>query len=333
MFVDSFGRRPSYLRLSLTQRCNFGCVYCVPREGLPTVLDRLALTREEILRLVSLVVPRGINKVRLTGGEPLLRRDVVDIVRGLKRITGLNDLSLTTNGSLLAALVKPLQAAGLDRVNISLDRLNPKRFTEITGSQLYERVLAGAFAALQAGLRVKLNMVVLRDLCERDICDFVDLALRYPIEVRFLEFMPLCGEAWDTQSFWPIHEVRRMVKEKFLLSKELPRGDEVAQTFKLLKGQGSVGFIGSVSESFCENCTRLRLTVDGNIRPCLFSDLEFPLGSLLKNQATDAEILAVVETAIAQKPRGNQFFETPFDGVGSVPAVASATPLIHHIGG
>jgi len=333
VLIDSFGRRLNYLRLSLTERCNFGCVYCVPREGLPMVQDRSALTQDEIVRLVSLLATKGIRKVRLTGGEPLLRRDLVNIVRRLKNISGIEDVSLTTNGSLLAALAKPLQAAGLDRVNISLDRLNPKRFAEITGSQLYERVLEGAFAALDAGFGVKLNMVVLRDLSEREICDFVELARRHPIEVRFLEFMPLCGEAWDTAAFWPIREVRRIVGENFLLSTELPRHDEVAQTFALREGQGRVGFIGSISESFCENCTRLRLTVDGKIRPCLFSDLEFPLGPLLKNQATDAEIFGVVESAVAKKPRGNQFLETPFDGVGSGPAVIPGTPLIHHIGG
>lgn len=262
-----------------------------------------------------------------------MRRNVIEIVSGLKNTPGLQEVSMTTNGSLLSSMASELKASGLNGVNISLDRLNPQRFLEITGSHLYERVLQGTHAALAAGLKVKLNMVVLRDLSEKDICEFVELAMQYPIEVRFLEFMPLCGEEWDVQCFWPIREVRQVVAKNFLLSDELLRHQEVAQTFSLLSGKGKVGFIGSVSESFCENCTRLRVSVDGKIKPCLFSNLEFPIGGLLKSQASDEAIVALIRQAVAEKPRGNLFFEKPFYGDASFNGLKAPTPLIHNIGG
>lgn len=310
--VDSYGRLINYLRISLTELCNFRCIYCMPPEGISLRPPSEYLTRQEITRFVAIVGRLGVYRIRLTGGEPILRKDILDIIRSLKQIDTVKDLSITTNGSRLAPLVRPLKEAGLDRINISLDSLDRGRFQEITRVDAHEKVLEATFAALSAGFPVKLNVVVLREITKEEILGFVRLARDYPLEVRFLEFMPLCGKGWQTDLFLPIDEVRQIVCARFDLVEELPRDDRVAQTFRILGGKGKVGFIASLSESFCDRCSRIRLTADGKIRPCLFSDVEVSIKGLLRRNAPDEAIIGAVREAIRMKPKGNFFQEHPF---------------------
>jgi cyclic pyranopterin phosphate synthase len=323
----------TYLRISLTEHCNFRCVYCLPTEGLSVLPDRESLTRAEIARLVVLAGRVGVSKIRLTGGEPLLRRDLLEIIADLRKIETVEDLSITTNGSLLAPLVPRLQAAGLDRLNISLDSLDPERFAEVTLSHVYHRVLEATHLALNAGFPVKLNCLLLKGLSEDEVLQFAALARRYPLDVRFLEFMPLCGANWNTANFVPINWARTLIAGHFDLAAEEERQDRPAQTFRLKDGRGKIGFIGSISEPFCNACSRIRLTADGKIRPCLFSNAEVSLKDLLRCDAGDEEILSQLRLAVALKPKGNQFVDEPYDGTTPAPRLQTSAPLIHNLGG
>ena len=311
--TDSFGRKIDYLRVSLTDRCNFRCVYCVPPQGMPFMQPCEVLAAGEIVRAIRIFAEMGIRRVRLTGGEPLLREDIVEIVRSIKKIGLIEDLSVTTNGSLLEPLLAPLKEAGLDRLNISLDSLDPKRFQSITLSDSYDKVYCATRAALAFGFPVKLNMVVLKGLRDEEIISFVKLAQRYPLEVRFLEFMPLCGEGWDPDFVLPISEVKKVVFREFEMTADEPKSGQVAQTFTLSGTGGKVGFIASLTESFCDQCSRIRLTANGRIRPCLFSDVEVSLGGLLRDGASDEEIKESIKLAVAMKPAGNAYRDRPFD--------------------
>ena len=312
VLVDSYGRKINYLRISLTDACNFKCVYCVPPSGF-SLMDRSCyLSRQEIVRLIRLASGVGIERVRLTGGEPLLRQDLVEIVRDIKQETSIKDLSITTNGSRLGGLLQPLKDAGLDRINISLDSLDPERFKQVTLSNAYHQVLESTYDALEIGFPVKLNMVALKGLSAEEIICFVQLAVDYPFEVRFLEFMPLCGSGWYPDLVFPITDIRSIVNARFFLEEETERKDQAAQTFSIVGGKGRVGFIASLTESFCDQCSRIRMTADGRIRPCLFSEVEVPLGQLLHQNAADEEIVAGLQEAVRIKPAGNQFRNQPF---------------------
>lgn len=310
--VDSYGRKINYLRISLTDACNFKCVYCVPPGGFSSIERSCYLSRKEIVRFVRLAGTVGIERVRLTGGEPLLRHDIVEIVRDIKQETSIKDLSITTNGSRLRSFLAPLKEAGLDRINISLDSLDPERFKQVTLSNAYHQVLESTYDALEMGFPVKLNMVALKGLSAEEIIRFVQLAVRYPLEVRFLEFMPLCGSGWYPDLVFPIADIRSIVSSQFFLQEETDRKDRAAQTFSILGGKGKVGFIASLTESFCDQCSRIRMTADGRIRPCLFSEVEVPLGQLLRQNLADEEIIAGLQEAVRIKPAGNQFRTQPF---------------------
>jgi cyclic pyranopterin phosphate synthase len=330
--VDSFGRRIDNLRISLTDRCNFRCVYCTPPDGFPLMQKARFLTLEQIVRFVRVVGSVGVTRFRLTGGEPLLRPDIIDVVQTLKRVDTVRELSITTNGSRLVDLAVPLRKAGLDRLNVSLDSVDPGRFQSVTLSPQYDRVRDGIEASLEVGFPVKLNMVVLKGLPEREIVEFVRLAVDRDMEVRFLEFMPLCGEGWEAELVYPIAGVRDVVRRQFELEPR-PRGDRTAETFTIAGGRGRVGFIASLSEPFCDTCSRMRLTADGNVRPCLFSDYEVPVGRLLANGATDEAVLEAVRTAVANKPRGNQFVDEPFSEDGTGERRIAGGPFIRTVGG
>ncbi|MBI1976851.1 MAG: GTP 3',8-cyclase MoaA [Candidatus Omnitrophica bacterium] len=330
--IDSHGRRIDYLRVSLTDLCNFRCVYCMPAEGIPFLSPSKYLTRSEIVRFVRLIGQLGVTRVRLTGGEPLLRRDILDIIHALKEIETVRDLSITTNASRLGPLVEPLKEAGLDRINISLDSMEPERFKAVTLSDTFHQVLEAVFLALQAGFPVKLNMVVLKGLTRQEIVQFVRLARDYPLEVRFLEFMPLCGTGWRPDLVLPIQDVRSIVFENFELE-ELLRNGNVAQSFAVRGGKGSVGFIASLTESFCDSCSRIRLTADGKIRPCLFSEKEVSIKELLRNNAPDEEIIRTIRHAAAIKPKGNWFNEKPFRSDEDYDSIFASNPMIRTLGG
>ncbi len=333
LLVDSWGRRISNLRISLTDLCNFRCVYCMPKEGLPVLPPADYLTKNEIVRFVSLAGQLGVTRIRLTGGEPLLREDILDIVRCLKEIPTVKSLSITTNASRLGPMVKPLKAAGLDRLNISLDSLDQARFERVTLSSTYREVLEATYLALEEGFPIKLNIVALEGLEKEEIVQFVNMAIWHPLEVRFLEFMPLCGSGWRPDLVLPIDQVRQVVFENFDVEEEPRSLDQVAQTFKIRNGLGKVGFIASLTESFCDHCSRIRLTADGRIRPCLFSEKEVPVKELLRRSAPDGEILEAIRTAARIKPAGNLFRERPFQKSGSPDFEFESYPLIRTIGG
>lgn len=334
--IDSFGRKVTYLRVSLTDACNFKCTYCIPPDGFLGMESSAYLKKEEIIRLIRLASTVGIDRVRLTGGEPLLRHDIVEIVRGIKQETVIRDVSITTNGSRLKPLLKSLKEAGLDRINISLDSLDRARFKEVTKVDAYQQVMDATHAALEAGFPVKLNMVAMRGLTVDEIIRFVTLAHDYPLEVRFLEFMPLCGSGWQTELVFPIAAIRSIVRERFFLTENSGRNDAVAQIFSIRGGKGRVGFIASLTESFCAQCSRIRMTADGRIRPCLFSEVEVPLGHLLRESASDEMVLAALREAVSIKPAGNQFLDKPFTNFGpnvSAQAEASAAVVMRGLGG
>ncbi|MCB9800366.1 MAG: GTP 3',8-cyclase MoaA [Candidatus Omnitrophica bacterium] len=330
--VDSYGRQIDYLRISLTDLCNFRCIYCTPAETLPLVPPAQYLTRQEILRFVRIAGGLGIYRVRLTGGEPLLRKDILEIVKALKDVETVRDLSITTNGSRLKPFLKPLKKAGLDRLNISLDSMEVSRFEEVTRVKAYQEVMDSVLAALQLGFPVKLNMVVLKGLREDEIIRYVNLAKNHPLDVRFLEFMPLCGTGWRPDLVLPISEVRSIVHEKFNLI-PLPRGKNVAEEYQIGDGMGKVGFIASLTESFCNECSRIRLSSDGLIQPCLFSDKQVSVKDLLRSGATDGAIEEAIRYAASIKPKGNYFLDEPFTGHEKDLEKYAKTPLIRSIGG
>jgi len=241
------------------------------------------------------------------------------------------ELSMTTNGSRLAALARPLRDAGLDRINVSLDSLDATRFARVTGSRTYARVREGIEAAISTGFPVKINVVVLRGMPDAEILEFVDLARGRRVEVRFLEFMPLCGSGWERDAVYPIPEVQALVARHVEL-RELARGSEPARTYALDSG-GIIGFISPLSDPFCTTCSRIRLTADGRLRPCLFSDYAVDLGALLRAGATDDELRDAVRLAVHNKPRGSAFADTPLDRMDAAALDASAGPPIRAIGG
>jgi cyclic pyranopterin phosphate synthase len=304
----------------------------MPPEGLPTVSKSSYLTTAEITRFVSVVARLGVARCRLTGGEPLLRKEVVEITRSIKMVAGMREVSMTTNGSLLTRFAEPLRKAGLDRLNISLDSLDARRFEDISRSSQYERVRAGIEAALELGFPVKLNVVVIRGMPDEEILEFVRMAVAHDMDVRFLEFMPLCGSGWDGDRVYPVGEVRELVRGHFELT-GLARGDRPAETFSIAGGRGKVGFIASLSEPFCDTCSRMRLTADGKIRPCLFSGKQYAVDRLLRAGAPDDELIGAVRQAVWNKVAGNEFARDPFRAGESARRRVRSGALIRGIGG
>jgi cyclic pyranopterin phosphate synthase len=304
----------------------------MPPGRLTTVSKPKYLTTAEITRFVGIAARLGVSRCRLTGGEPLLRKEVVDVARSLKRVAGMREISMTTNGSLLTHFAKPLREAGLDRLNISLDSLDARRFEDISRSSQYGRVLAGIETAVKLGFPVKLNVVVIRGMPDEEVFEFVRMAVDYDMDVRFLEFMPLCGSGWEAERVYPVGEVRELVRSRFDLA-ELPRGDRPAEAFSIGGGRGRIGFIASLSEPFCDTCSRMRLTADGNIRPCLFSDRQYPVGHLLKAGAPDEELIDAVRLAVWNKVAGNEFAKDPFRSGETTRREIRKGPLIRSIGG
>lgn len=307
---DSHHRSITYLRLSVTDRCQFRCLYCMPPEGVSLLPKDEYLTPEEMERLVRAAAELGVWRLRLTGGEPLLRKDIVSLVARFSSVPGIQDLSLTTNGEHLPELVSDLMKAGLHRINISLDSLDQKRFQKVTLSNSFHKVREGIQRALEIGLPVKINAVALKGLSDEEIDGFAELAFQNPLEVRFIEFMPLCGTAWKQELFLPIEAVRSRVASKYAM-KRLPRGTEVAESHELIGGKGRVGFIASMTEPFCGTCSRIRVGATGRIKLCLFSNLEYDLRPALRDGSLE-EIKEGIRKAAFLKPKGHSFI-TPDD--------------------
>jgi len=315
MLFDPYKRRINYLRISVTDRCNLRCRYCMPEEGIPLIPHEEILTYEEILRLVRLFVSEGISKVRLTGGEPLVRKGIVEFVTNLSKIEGIKDLSLTTNGILLKDFAKALKEAGLKRVNISLDTLQKERFYQITRRNGFEQVWKGIEEALNVQLfPIKINMVAIRGMNDDEIESFAQLTFRLPLTIRYIEYMPSGnGEEWKEGRILTIKEIKTRLERKApLIPVPSDPLDGPAQRYHFKGALGEIGLIGPVSDHFCGNCNRLRLTPDGKIRTCLFSDEEIDVRQYLRNGAGDEELRERLLEALKSKPEKHQINTHPF---------------------
>jgi len=308
--IDSYGRIHTNLRISVTDRCNIRCFYCMPEEGVKFVSRREILDFEEIERFVRIAVGLGIDKVRVTGGEPLVRRDLPVLIRSLAAIPGIRDLALTTNGVLLPELAEPLYEAGLRRINVHLDTLDRTRFREISRRDDLDRVLEGIAVAKRLGFGpIKLNAVAVKNLVEPDIVPLARYARDNGFEVRFIEFMPLdAQQLWDRGKVLMADDIIRMLSQEVAPLIPIPDADPRAPAleYRFADGIGSVGFIASVSRPFCLNCNRLRLTADGKLRYCLFAIEEDDVKGLLRGGAPDDEIAALIRRNVAGKWEGHE---------------------------
>lgn len=312
MFTDSFGRQITYLRISVTDRCNFRCVYCMPPEGIKHVPHERIMRYEEIAEVVKIAAQQGIRKVRITGGEPLVRADLPRLVEMLSSIEGIEDISLTTNGILLEKYARALAEAGLKRVNISLDTLNAEKFARITRGGNLEKVLEGIAAAEACGLTpIKINTVIMRGVNDEELIDLAKLTLTHAWNLRFIELMPIenqqpWGEGFPPPEkiFMPVSEVMAMLQPFGLQMVELPGDSGPAVPYRLQGGMGTVGFISPLTEQhFCQRCNRMRLTADGNLRPCLMNNIEIPVLPALR---AGKPILPLLEEAVMRKPISHQ---------------------------
>lgn len=312
-FVDNRNRRIDYLRVSVTDHCNLSCVYCRPRSAIRMLPHRDILRYEEIHRLVSVAVSLGITHVRVTGGEPLVRRGILPFIASLREIPGITDVSVTTNGLLLTEMAEGLRAAGIDRLNISLDTLRPERFTAITGSDSWRQVWEGIGLAEERGFHpIKLNMVPVRGVNDDEVADFARLTLDRDLHVRFIELMPIgAGGARRTDACVPGDEVRQAVERAFgpLVPAGPSRGAGPSQNFQVAGGKGVIGFISPLTKHFCGSCRRLRLTADGKIRPCLLSDTEIDVRTPLRGGCSDGELERLLRAALEIKPERHYIAE------------------------
>ncbi len=305
MLVDNFGRHINYLRVSVTDKCNFRCPYCKPQKmsQLSNVKD--PLTSQEIKRLVQCFVLLGVQKVRLTGGEPLLRSDIKEIVSGIGSLEKLSDLSLTTNGYSLSEHAIGLRQSGLKRVNISLDTLLSAKFKQITGLDHFENVLEGIHASRQVGFdSIKINVVVMRNINWDEILSFVKFADQYELEVRFIELMPTQNCFMFAKDEWvPMHEVIHLIKKNIGLEKSQLNNYGVAEVYQIQGSAGKVGFISPLSKMFCQFCNRVRLKCDGHLKLCLHEEGMIDLRTPLRNGASDQEIVDIIKSGIQKKPQ------------------------------
>jgi GTP 3',8-cyclase len=305
---DNFLRTIDYLRLSVTDRCNLRCVYCMPVEGVLSCAHIEILRYEEIIRIVTIAASLGVRKIRITGGEPLTRKNIIFLISRLKKIHGIEDLSMTTNGILLEKYARLLAEAGLDRVNVSVDSFIPERYKKITGSGDLEVVLRGIEAARDAGLKpLKINMVPVRGMNEDEIKDFAKMTLSSDYHVRFIECMPT-GSAgfWSPDKYITTDEIKKIVETIAPLSPVRVRKNGPSKYYRLEGAKGVIGFISALTHHFCEDCNRIRLTADGKIRPCLFSETEIDLRSSLRNGASDSEIERLMRLSVEVKPKEHQ---------------------------
>ncbi|PWT83682.1 MAG: GTP 3',8-cyclase MoaA [Acidobacteria bacterium] len=304
---DSYGRVIRDLRVSLTDRCNFRCFYCLPHGEPPIAPKEQMLTYEEIEAVCEVFVSLGIQKIRLTGGEPMMRRDIETIIVKLAVLKpmGLRDLALTTNGYFLPDRAQSLKDAGLDRITISLDSLKRDVFKRMTGVDVLDRVLSGIEAAQKAGLEpIKINAVIVRGHNDDEVVDFAAFARYHDVKMRFIEFMPLdSGHEWDRRQVVSGREIRERISEHFpLVPVDGPRGSETSSRYHFADGApGEIGIIAPVTEMFCGACSRIRLTADGQIRTCLFSTVEHSLRDVIRSGASRDEIIEYIEGVVLKK--------------------------------
>lgn len=304
---DNFQRTIDYMRISITDRCNLRCIYCMPADGVKPIEYKEILSYEEIIRIVRIAAGMGVRKIRITGGEPLARKNVTYLIASIKNIDGIEDLSLTTNGVLLEKYAKEIADAGLNRINISLDSFRPERYREITRGGDVEVVLRGIVAAERAGLiPIKINMVPIRGFNDDEIEEFARITLTSPSHVRFIEFMPIgAKDIWSNEKYIPTDEIKSIVERIGPLTPVRARKSGPARYFRFEGATGVVGFVSAITHHFCGDCNRLRLTADGKLRPCLFSETEIDLKSPLRSGASDEEIERLLKLSIDVKPEGH----------------------------
>ena len=304
--TDLFQRKITYLRISITDRCNLRCFYCVSADGLKPLSHRDILTYEEVLEIVRVAVRLGIKKVRITGGEPLIRRDVLHFLRSLTSIPGLRDVSITTNGILLRKMAVPLFNTGIHRVNISLDTLSPLKFRRITRRNYFHAVWEGIAAAKETGFSpIKLNVVIIKGVNDDEVIQFAELSVQEPYVIRFIEFMPIGTiTCWDHQRVMTFDEIKSRLESLGPLQHIRSFVNEgPAKKYRFKDAKGEIGIISSLSDNFCAACNRLRLTADGRLRPCLFSDQEIDIKTPLRSGCGPEGITRLIRQGIAEKPK------------------------------
>lgn len=301
--VDRFGRAHTYLRISLTERCNLRCRYCMPEDGVPLQPTEELLTTKEIVRLARLFAAAGVTRIRLTGGEPLLRKDLVDLVAQLRAVPGIESVGVTTNGITLQRKLLSLKQAGADRLNISLDTLKPEKFAHITRRQGFTRVMGSILEAQALGFTpLKINCVVQRHFNLEEVVDFVALTEKMAVDVRFIEWMPFDSNRWNDETFVPFKEMMALIRARFPSVEKLPDGaNDTSKAFGVPGFKGQIGFITSMSEHFCGSCNRLRLTADGNLKVCLFGNTEVSLRDAMRYDVSDRDLRDIVDVAVKRK--------------------------------
>jgi cyclic pyranopterin phosphate synthase len=301
--TDSFNRQIDYLRISITDQCNLKCIYCMPEKGLKRFDLSDILTCDEIIRIARIACKYGVRKVRLTGGEPLLREDIIQLISGIKT-AGVQDLSITTNGQRLAGMAESLKKAGLDRVNISLDTLQEERYRDITRGGDIRRVWEAIAEAEQAGLSpVKINVVPVRGVNDDEVAKFAALTLYKDVHIRFIEFMPVGNNgAWKPEAYLSKDEIMKRVASAGKLVQLPFKGGGPSRNYRIEGAPGMIGFISAISDCFCGSCNRLRLTAIGKLRPCLFSETAVDIKTPLRNGASDEELESLYRGAVLSKP-------------------------------
>ncbi len=313
---DNYSRVIDYMRVSVTDRCNLRCVYCMPEEGVQQIVHKEILSYEEIARVVMVAARLGVRKVRITGGEPLARKNVQSLIKEIGSIDTIEDLSLTTNGVLLEKYAEELREYGLNRINVSLDTLRPERYRKITRGGDFDTVMKGIEKANSCGLTpVKINMVPIKGLNDDEIIDFAELTRATPYHVRFIEFMPVGnGSLYDEKRHIPTDEIRNTVEQLGELVPVRVRRNGPAKYYRLPDAEGVIGFISAMTHHFCKECNRLRLTADGKLRPCLFSETEIDLKTALRRGVLDDELERLLKISIEAKPEGHYLLERAADG-------------------
>jgi len=310
--IDTFNRKVSYLRVSLTDQCNLRCFYCTPLPAEKNLPSGELLSYEELLRVISVATGLGIKKIRLTGGEPLVRRNVDDFIRQLTGLSGIEEVRITTNGVLLAEKAEDLYAAGIRKLNISLDSLDPERFREITGVDALEKVLQGVDMALKMGFAsVKINVVAMRGVNDDEFLDFARLTIDQPLQVRFIEFMPMGDDSlWQQDHYIDSAEIRSGIEKQLgELAPVSPGAGQLegpARVYQLAGAAGTIGFISPISDKFCSSCNRLRLTAEGRLRACLLTDVENDLKGIVRGGGSDDDISRAISDTIRRKPKSHR---------------------------
>lgn len=307
--IDQYGRNIDYLRISVTDRCNLRCKYCMPNKNVCFMPKEELLTIDEIYRIAKLLSELGIKKVRITGGEPLVRDGVIELIKNIKSLENINEVCMTTNGILLGEYIDDLVKAGLDRVNISLDTLNRDIFSELTGGGNLQKVLHSIDASLEKGLKVKLNTVVIKNYNENEVLDFVNITEEKPIDIRFIEMMPI-GAGKNFKSFTTTQIKDKILEKKILIPIIMSKQEDgPAEYYKTENGIGKIGFISPISHSFCGSCNRIRLTAEGFLKQCLHWKKGKNLQTLMRRGISDEELKKVMSECIYLKPHEHGFLE------------------------